>query len=211
VRVTAAIFASLSMVIAVVMLALPRYGWLNIDASASPYLTTIAVIFIVSAVISLLFIRQSFAALLSICCVSVTTALLMLVLGAPYLNTGTAKPLILQVQSLAKPEDEIVNYFRFFYDTPLYLQKRVSVVADWNSEEVVKKDNWRRELWNGMVFQKTDDWLLTEKIFWKKWHSKKRLFVFLNMNYFNQFESQTKTYYLLGRYNDIVLLSNKPL
>lgn len=210
VRITAGIFAVISTAIAITLLAFPRYGWLNIDANAAPYLTAIATIFIVSAVISLLFIRQSFAALLSICCVSTTTALLVLVLGAQYLNTGTAKPLIMQVQSLAKPNDEIVNYFKYYYDTPLYLQKRVSIVADWNSPDVVKKDNWRRELWNGMASQKTDAWLLDEKTFWKKWSGKNRLFVFLNTNYFNQFESHTKQYYLLGRYNDIVLLSNKP-
>lgn len=211
VRITAAIFASLSTVVAIAMLALPRYGWLNIDASVSPYLTTIAVIFIISAAISVLFIRQSFAALLSICCVSATTALLVLVLSASYLNTQTAKPLIERVQALAKPEDEIVNYFKYYYDTPLYLQKRVSIVADWHSPDVVKKDNWRRELWKGMAFQKTDDWLIDEKTFWKKWRSKNRMFVFLNMNYFNQFESHTKKYFLLGRYNDIVLVSNQPV
>lgn len=210
VRITASIFALLSAGIAITLLALPHYGWLNIDATASPYITTIAVIFLVSAVITLLFIKQSFAALLSICCVSTTTALLILVLSAPYLNSSTAKPLISQVQSLAKPDDEIVNYFKFYYDTPLYLQKRVSVVADWHSPDVEKKDNWRRELWNGMAFQKTDDWLLDEKTFWKKWSSKRRLFVFLNMNYFNQFESHTKKYYLLGKYNDIILVSNRP-
>lgn len=210
VRLIAYIFASISTAIAITLLALPRYGWLNIDVGISPYLTTIAVIFIASAVISLLFIRRSFAALLSICCLSITTALLVLVLGASYLNTGTAKPLITQVQSLAKPEDEIVNYFRYYYDTPLYLQRRVSVVADWDAAEVVKKDNWRRELWNGMAFEKADDWLFDEKTFWKKWRGKKRLFVFVSMNYFNQFESHTKHYYLLGKYNDIVLLSNKP-
>jgi 4-amino-4-deoxy-L-arabinose transferase-like glycosyltransferase len=210
VRITAAIFATLSTLIAFTLLALPRYGWLNIDAGASPYVTTIAVIFLISAVISFLFIRSSFAALLSICCISTTTALLVLVFGASYLNTSTAKPLIMQVQSLAKPEDEIVNYFKFYYDTPLYLQKRVSVVADWTAPDITKKDNWRRELWNGMAYEKTDAWLLDEKSFWKKWRSKNRLFVFVNMNYFNQFESHTKNYYLLGKYNDIILLSNKP-
>ncbi len=211
VRIIATIFASLSTVIAITLLALPRYGWFDIAAGATPYLTTIAVIFIAGAVISLLFIRRSFAALLSICCASVMTALLVLVLSASYLNTNTAKPLIEQVQALAKPEDEIVNYFKYYYDTPLYLQKRISVVADWHSPEVANKDNWRRELWNGMAFQKTDGWLFDEKTFWKKWHGKNRMFVFLNMNYFNQFESHTKKYFLLGRYNDIVLVSNRPV
>lgn len=210
VRITATLFALLSTGIAIALLAFPRYGWLNIDASASPYLTTIALIFIASAVISFLFIRQSFAMLLSICSISITTALLILVLGASYLNTTTAKPLLMQVQRLANPEDEIINYFKYYYDAPLYLQKRVSVVADWKSPDISKKDNWRRELWNGMPFQRTDEWLFDEKIFWKKWRGKKRVFVFLNMNYFNQFQSHTKRYYLLGRHNDIVLLSNKP-
>jgi len=211
VRLTAIAFGTTSIAIAILLLLLPRFGWLNIGASISPYVTAIAVIFLVSAGISFIFIRKSFAALLSICCASTTTALLILVLSATYLNTTTAKPLISQLQSIAKPEDEIVNYYKFYYDTPLYLEKRVSVVADWQSPDIIKKDNWRRELWNGIASQKTDHWLLDEEAFWKKWHSKNRLFVFLNANYMGQFETHTKDYYLVGKYNEIMLVSNKPV
>ncbi len=49
---------------------------------------------------------------------------------------------------------------------------------------------------------------MDEKTFWQEWFSKKRVFVFLNDNYFNQFKLQAKQFVYLGKQNDIMLVAN---
>ena len=142
------------------------------------------------------------------CAISSFILLLVLVNGAIYLNHDTAKSLTLRLKKSIQPQDEVVTYFKYYQDIPVYLEKRVSIVANWSSPNL-KKDNWLRELWYGRAFQNTDDWLISEKEFWQRWHSQKRLYVFVNSNYFIEFQRKSKHFYFFGKQNDIILLSNK--
>ena len=122
----------------------------------------------------------------------------------PHLSLANLKQII-------KPDDEVASYFKFYQDVPLYLGKRITLVANWDAATIAYKDNWVRELWYGMAFQKTADWLINENTFWQRWNSNKRMFVFVNTNYFDQFKAQATHYYKIDAYNDIVLLSNQPI
>ena len=75
----------------------------------------------------------------------------------------------------------------------IYLEQRITIVANWTSPTIADKDNWMRELWYGMRFQNTADWLITENIFWERWNNNKRVFVFLGENYFSQFKKHIPT------------------
>ena len=134
--------------------------------------------------------------------------LLTLVTNASHLNRGSSKSLVAVLKNSISPQDEIVNYYRYFYDVPLYLGKRVSIVANWDTTNIMHKDNWLRELSMGRPFQNTDDWLINEQTFWQRYESEKRVFVFLNKSYFSQFKARAKNYYFLGEQNNIILLSN---
>jgi len=101
-----------------------------------------------------------------------------------------------------------VNYFKYFHDVPLYLGQRVTIVADWQSPSIAENDNWARELWYGMAFQNTEDWLIGEANFWKRWNGPKRVFVFVSANYLTQFTAHTKHYYPIAQFNNVYLLSN---
>lgn len=151
--------------------------------------------------------KKSYSIFLSFTACSIL-ALLALVYNAERLNFTTAKPLVKQLQTVIKPGDEVVNYFKFYQDVPLYLGQRITLVTNWNNPSISQKDNWVRELWYGMAYQNTSDWLINEDIFWQRWNSNKRMYVFLNQNYLMQFQSHTKHYIEIGRYNDILLLSN---
>ncbi len=61
-----------------------------------------------------------------------------------------------------------------------------------------------------MSFQKTNDSLINEESFWLRWESDKRVFVFLNKKYLERFKLRAKSYFIMGKQNNIILLSNKP-
>lgn len=204
-------FALIGVLLAAFLITLPYFHWIDFAPGFVPYLITIAIIFILSAVISFLFLQNKTPVhLFILCTVCSAFFLLTLTLGAPQLNQNSAKPLVEDLKTIIKPEDEVITYFKYYQDLPLYLGKRITIVTDWDSPEIARKDNWVRELSTGRAFQKTDDWLINEEKFWERWNSDKRVFVFVNENYFEQFKSHAQSYFFLGKYNDIILLSNKP-
>ncbi len=197
--------------LAAILLAMPYYHWIDFAPAFNSYATLLAIVFIGGSIFSLLSIQSKTLLPLFMICASFSALFLfILVMGTTHLNLNTAKPLIDELQFIIKPQDEVVTYFKYYQDVPLYLERRITIVANWHAPDIANKDNWLRELWYGMSFQKTDDWLINESTFWKRWEDNKRLFVFVNNNYFDQFKKQAKSYYFLGRYNDILLLSNKP-
>lgn len=137
--------------------------------------------------------------------------LLIVMMNAASLNDKSTKPLATELKAVLKPNDEVVNYFKFYQDIPLYLQQKITLVADWHSPNIQHNDNWVRELWYGVPFQTENRQLIDEAVFWQRFASHQRMFVFLNDNYFSQFKSHTKHYVILARYNDIILLSNQPV
>lgn len=205
------IFVLMATMLALLLFILPIHDWLDFSAHIKPYFTAIAILFLASAGGVILIAKQKKLFPLYVICLTLASfSLMILIMNAKYLNNNTAKPLILSLQKVIKPEDEVITYYRYFQDVPLYLKRRVSIVADWNSPTIAQKDNWVRELWFGMPFQNTKDWLIGESTFWQRWQSKSRIFVFVNANYFDAFKKHANNYFYLGQNNDIILLSNHP-
>lgn len=201
----------LSSLFTFLLLMLPIYKWLALPPEFMPFLKKIALILMSNAVIACFLIKkETLLPLYALCTLCSTLFLLTLTVGATHLNQSSAKPLALHLKTLLQPQDEVVNYFKYYQDIPLYLEKKITIVANWNAPDIATKDNWMRELWYGMQFQKTDDWLINENTFWERWKSNKRLFVFVNANYFNQFKSHKNHYFYIGKYKDIILVSNQP-
>ncbi|VVC75706.1 Undecaprenyl phosphate-alpha-4-amino-4-deoxy-L-arabinose arabinosyl transferase [Aquicella siphonis] len=201
----------LGVFIAGALISLSYYHWMDLRPGFMPYLKTMAGLYLVGSLISpLLMGREKLFPLFALLAVNSLLVLLTLTVGAKHLNQNTAKPLITDLQKIIKPQDEVITYFKFYQDVPLYLRRRITIVADWKSPRIAENDNWMRELWYGMPFQNTDDWLIDENQFWTRWNGEKRVFVFVNENYFDQFKLRAPSYYFLGQYHDIMLLSNKP-
>lgn len=211
IRLTTLAFISLNILLAGLLIALTRNDWLPISIKFSPYLRLTAAIFLAAAICSIwVLIRKKLGPLFLLCLATSVLCLLTLMSGASKINHDSAKPLVMLLKKVVKPEDEVVSYFRFFQDVPLYLGQRITIVADWSAATVASKDNWQRELWYGMAFQQTDSWLINEDVFWQRWNSPKRMFVFVSTNYFDQFKAHASSYFLLGKYNRLILLSNQP-
>lgn len=199
----AAVLFALSLILA-------RYTWGNFPAAFVTYLIILDVLLVVCAGMAIYLRNRSFPSLFLLCLVCNVLFLSILTLGASHLNQGSAKPLVTYLKTVKQPQDEVVAYFKYYYDVPLYLEERITVATQWDAPDIAKKDNWMREFWNAMAFQKTDDWLINEETFWMRWESDKRVFVFVNTNYFDKFKLRAKSYFHLGQHNDIILLSNKP-
>lgn len=210
VRFSIALFTVTGGLLGALLLRLAFYPIESLSLGLKPYLIAIAATFIISALISLCTLRnKKLVSLFGVAISCSAVSLLTLTLSASQLNQNTAKPLIIVLKSVIKPDDEVANYYKFYQDVPIYLERRITLVADWQSPTILQKDNWVRELWFGMAFQNTDDWLINENAFWQRWHGSKRMFTFVNDNYLDQFKAGAKKYYLIGKYNDILLFSNQ--
>ena len=202
-------FLVMGMMLIIALSMLAYCHLINFQAHFWVFLGVMILILFVSLLISFILRHYSMRSLFNICAVCSVLLLLTLTLGTQYLNLNSAKPLAITLKKLVKPGDEVIFYFKYYQDVPLYLEQRVAIVADWQSTEIPYKDNWVRELWYGMPFQKAN-WLMDETTFWQHWESNKRIFVFVKANYFDQFKKQAKNYFILGEYNHIFLLSNQP-
>jgi len=131
--------------------------------------------------------------------------------NASLLNHKSIKPIALELKPQLTSADEVVTYYKYYQDLPLYLERRITIVADWSAPDIIKKDNWVRELWFGMPFQDTKNWLIDENIFWQRWHSNKRLFVLMDQRNYAEFVKKAKTpVQAEGTYHDVIWVSNQP-
>ena len=152
--------------------------------------------------------KQGVAPLFSCLTATIAVLLLIFIFSATTINEKTIKPLAMQLKSQLQPDDEVVAFYKYYQDLPIYLERRITIVADWHAEDIPRKDNWLREMWYGMVFQDTKNWLIEQDTFWQRWNSDKRLYVITDEDYYKDLKAKT-TVYKIAQHNDVVLLSNK--
>lgn len=201
----------LTIILAALLFTVP-YFFSGIETGFSPYRYTMISILIASAIASyFIVLRQPRISLLFV--VSALTSMLLLLtltMGAGHLNQQSAKSLVHHLKKVRQAQEEIIMYFKYYYDVPLYLGQTVTIAGNWQAADIAERDNWVRELWNGMAFKNTHASLISEETFWQRFNDGNRIFVFLNANYFDQFKQKANHYFILGKENDIILLSNQP-
>ena len=189
----------------------PHWTSLEINPELCPYLYFVAAIFLVAGlVVGFLLQRGEYPKI--IYCIGVTACIFLLtfIASASVINQKSIKPLAIKLNTELTANDELVTYFKYYQDLPLYTQRRVTVVADWKAEDIPQYDNWQRELWFNMPYQDTQDWLIDKKTFLSRWNSEKRLFVLMNSGYYPQFSVNIKNkIYKLAESNGVILVSNK--
>lgn len=92
---------------------------------------------------------------LSICTMVSAAICLGAVLALTLANRPSSKWLAQHLNSLVQEGDQIVMLNRIRYDLNFYLQSSQPawVVADWDSPDVTKTDNWRKELYDAAPFE----------------------------------------------------------
>jgi 4-amino-4-deoxy-L-arabinose transferase-like glycosyltransferase len=204
------IFITLCAFLVVAFLMAPQIKGLDIQSDFVPYLHMGAALFLIGGVASFFLfnsthLKKIFCGLLTFVCLF----LLLMTLSAPAINQRSIKPLISELNTLLQPNDEIITYYKFYYDLPIYTGKRITIVADWKAPDIEQNDNWLRELWYGMPFQDTKDWLIDDNTFWSRWNSDKRLFVVTDASNYDKLKTTIKgNVYEVAQYKNVVLLSN---
>ncbi len=202
-------FIILCIVIIIACILVPHIKSIEIARGIVPYLTDTAVLFFISGMAACyLLFKNNVTKLFSCLTLTAVSFLLILLASASAMNQKTIKPLAMQLKSVITPQDEVVTFYRYYQDLPLYLEHRITIVANWHATDIMHNDNWVRELWFGIPFQNTTGWLIEEPTFWQRWKSDKRVFVLMNAHDYPRFSEKTKSY-KLGEYNDVALVSNR--
>lgn len=210
------IYIIVALFLAMGFVAVPYLQLMETQVGLAKNLYFTAAIFLGSALVIIPFLRQKkFLPIFSIFTASTTLFLLNLILSAAIINTKTIKPIALELKPLLKAEDEVIAFYKYQQDLPLYLEKYVHVVADWQSKDIPAHDNWVREFWFGMDFKNSQAGkhrLLDEKTFWQQhWFSDKHVYVILDQDQFKSFIAKAKKqHYLFEKHGRLVVLSNKP-
>lgn len=192
-----------------VFVILPTISWIDIPSNFLPYLHAMAITLLVGGITALIMRKsQSLLPLFTSATITITAVVLLFVASTPYINEKSVKPIAMTLKSQLKPDDEVVTFYKYYQDLPVYLERRITIVADWNAADIPKKDNWVRELWYGMVFQDTKDWLIDDVAFWSRWNSPKRVYVITDDDNFRKLHRKTKVY-KIRQENNMVLLTNQ--
>ncbi len=204
-------FIFISLLLVAIAIAAPYIPSFKIATATIPYLTYAAATFFLSGLFAIKLLKQNNAKQF-IYCLGVTAGVGLLILSAStsVINEKSIKPIAVSLKPKLKPDDEIVAYYKYYQDLPIYLERRITIVADWNAPDIIKKDNWQRELWFGMPFQNTKEWLINDDAFWQRWNSNKRLFVIMSENNFAAFSEKAKnTIQQSGKYKNVIWVSNQ--
>lgn len=143
---------------------------------------------------------------------TIVSSILLLTLSAimSHLNTQTIKPLAMQLTHILEPVDQVVVYEHYYYDLPVYLQRQVRVVSNWQDPSIANNDNWEHELWQGSKAKTATIQLLDDDTFMRLWQSPQRVFVFTDDRHYDQLKHLVHDKFILvEQYKDIFLISNK--
>lgn len=188
-------------------------AWLQ-NAPLWPWMIATASVFVLTGLWLVFLARDMKKTRISTACMGLLVASLVFLLiflgSASTLNQDSLKPLALSIKASIKPGDEIVTWYKYWQDLPVYLEKRITAVSDWHAPDIPLRDNWVRELWYGMAFQDTSDWLISEKTFWERWNSSKRIYVLVDKNRLHLFRAHAGSATIIekGEYNDVLWLTN---
>lgn len=118
--------------------------------------------------------------------------------AVPAIDTRTILPLANILKLQMRPNDELISFNQYNQDLPFYLERRVTIL------------NWQNELTFGMHHQDTHEWMIDDLAFWRRWESKKRVFVIMNKHeYQHHCCIQGTKHYILGETVNNILFSNR--
>ncbi len=179
-----------------------------------PYALTAALVFLSSALVFSLLIKNKPKTRIYFYTALITAILLLLVLAvsSTIMNQKSLKPMAIVLKPLLRPTDEVVTYYKYYQDLPVYLERRMTVVADWQNPTIPQRDNWLRELWYGIPYTDTSAWLINENTFWQRWSSNSRLYVFIYQSDWDSFANKAKeSMHTLAESNHVRLVTNDGL
>lgn len=141
--------------------------------------------------------RTAFALMLA----GTTLFLILSQASMRFVDTRTIRPLAVTLKTLVKPGDEVITYNQYYQDLPFYLERRITIL------------NWRNELSFGMDHQDTSEFMISTPTFWKRWHSRNRVYLLMSKSEYQIFHQHypREKIVLISETPTNVLVTNKPL
>lgn len=207
------IFILLALLTAAYIVVLPHIASTDvIPSELVSYLYGIAVVLFLSALGALFLLqRQPFSKIFSLQAATMALLLLLMMAATPHANLPSIKPLVMQLKTSLQSSDEVVSYYRYYYDLPFYLQRQVAVVASWQDPNIINGDNWEHELWQGSKEKSATVILLNEQSFLQQWQSNRRVVVVTNQQNYPRLQRLVNNkLYIWIRYQNELVVSNKP-
>ena len=116
---------------------------------------------------------------------------------APELDTRSLKPFAGILKPILLPGDEIMHFQNYYQDLPVYLERRMTLVA------------WSGELDFGKSIEDTSGWMIDVTEFWKRWRGPGRIFLVAGTRDADALRAaQDAPFFLIAQNKNTVILSN---
>lgn len=171
--------------------------------------TIVAIVFLLSGA-AILWFKQPLWRMVTVIATIIVFSWVALA-AAPLVVHNSSLPLIQRLTPMLRANDRIVSYHNYYQDLPFYLQRKITVVADWNNPVLMNADNSLGQLaWDKQYAPASSAWLIEEGSFWQLWHSPQRLFVFLDCDDLPPFaQHENNLVYVIAKTKHTCLISNQ--
>lgn len=187
-----------SLLISSVLLAIPYVDEVNNLSLSFEILGAMSVCLIVGSATALFYAHRTYVqTALGILTATMAVFLILANIAVVAIDTRSIKPLAMVLKEKLKPTDEIVAYHRYYQDLPFYFQRRVTVV------------DCRGELDFGMQHQDTNQFMIDDANFWRRWHEKKNVYAVMSVEAYEALKQNHPDMHLLASTKDNVLVGNK--
>lgn len=137
----------------------------------------------------------------TIAALAITTVVFMGVVdrGFSYLDDKrSVRTLALALKPRLHPGDEVMTYREYYQDLPVYLERRITVVA------------WKGELRFGTEVEDVSGWMIDEPAFWRRWLGPGRVYLLTGLDNYDKLRAQGRgQFHLIAQTGSNVLLTNR--
>lgn len=188
-----------SMIIAIVFYQYTTHTVLPNAHQAMIYLGIASIILILGVLISILFIYVNIYKTILSLIITQFIFLLLILVSIPAIDNRSILSLAEGLKPIINTHDEVISYNRYYQDLPFYLERKIAIL------------NWQNELTFGMKHQHIHDWMIDDALFWKRFNSQKRIFVFIPLKDYEKLIENypDKVFYLWDQTKTNALISNQ--
>lgn len=191
--------AVLSALLCAALVALPFLRPREVQRDALPFLA-VMILLLLAGALGAWFAWKKKRVVAAVAVIALSAAFLGVTASAamPLLDTKTVKPLALSLKERLRPGDEVISYHGYYWDLPIYLDRRITVVK------------WKGELLFGSGVEDVSSWMITDAQFRERWSGANRIYLFATREDYEQLlVTSGYSFYPIAANGRHVVVSNK--
>lgn len=190
----------LTLVLAVVLIALPRLSSRPEVQALGHYPVLFAIILGLGA-LATWFAGTRRGVRLAVPILAASAALFLVVLNASasLVDLRSTKSLATALKPKLQAQDEVASYNAYYQDLPVYLEQRVTVV------------DWKEELEFGTTVEDTSAWMIDSATFWKRWNGSSTIYMITERERYDALraEGRKKMFFIAGTAADVLVVNKE--